>query len=101
MGPDKGIHLQVVKAMLHNAGLNVPFRGGLSSYSVFLLVCVAHDSYVAMFQQQTCTSVPLSNQNYSTDSLDSVKSCNSGTNRSAPIVIAFTVVRTVAYSEIH
>lgn len=38
--------IKVVKGMLQEAGLNIPFSGGLSSYSVFLMVCAAHDSYV-------------------------------------------------------
>lgn len=36
--------VKVVKYLLVNAGLNVPFNGGLSSYSVFLLVCAAYES---------------------------------------------------------
>jgi hypothetical protein len=35
----------VVKSLLRYAGLNVPFSGGLSSYSIFLLVVAAFDSY--------------------------------------------------------
>lgn len=38
---------QVIKSLLHTAGLNVPFTGGLSSYTVFLMACTALDSCVA------------------------------------------------------
>lgn len=37
--------VRVLKTLLHGAGLNVPFSGGLSSYALFLMVCAAHDNY--------------------------------------------------------
>ena len=35
--------VKVVKHLLSSQGLNVPFSGGLSSYSVFLMVCAAYE----------------------------------------------------------
>lgn len=48
--------VKVVKYLLVNASLNVPFNGGLSSYSVFLLVCAAYES----LQQEVGSDAPTS-----------------------------------------
>jgi DNA polymerase sigma len=37
--------IKVLKTLLHAAGLNAPFSGGLSSYSIVLMACAAHDLY--------------------------------------------------------
>jgi hypothetical protein len=39
----------VLKGLLHTAGMNVSFSGGLSSYSLFLMVCVAYEGIVQHF----------------------------------------------------
>ena len=36
--------VKVIKNLLLCTGLNTPFNGGLSSYSVFLMVCAAYES---------------------------------------------------------
>jgi hypothetical protein len=37
--------IKVLKTLLYQTGFNVPFNGGLSSYSTFLMVCAAYDTY--------------------------------------------------------
>ena len=51
--------VRVLKTLLNAAGLNVPFSGGISSHSLFLMVCAAHDMYFSCGPGAQQPAVPL------------------------------------------
>jgi hypothetical protein len=61
-----------------NAGLNVPFNGGLSSYSVFLMVCAAYES--CLFSDATQESESLRAASSSGKNLDNESEMNTNTS---------------------